>query len=277
MAAMPHPRPHPPDLSSAQRADVLAVANQSAAALMRAYGAFALPVHIELDALRVEALVRVCGAQIRRRALDTPLLFSPLALSLSSEGCTSLLRSYLGLPAGLDILPNPRNSSSALPHVPPPEQPIPPAFAQECTFANPVDLAALIKWALSRIGKVVPVPAVASSAGSEPQTLYVQHRGFLLLDMYGQWRATERRKYLFSNPPVHHRVLLLLTANGRFVRNWFLSACVLAICVTTGCQRAPPAADALLSVIIYGVILAQQRHDTVSPWPHLRSPPFRPT
>lgn len=189
-------------------ADVLAVANQSAAALVRAYGYFDLPqaAHLELDAPHVEALVSVCGAQLRQRALDTPLIFSSLALDLSPQGCASLLRTYLGLPTGLDVF-HPRTAAAPLasihPHLPAADQLVPSAFAQEVAFANPNDLAALIKWALSRIGKVIAVPAPIADPGlgtSEPQTLYVQQRGFLSLNMYTQWRAAERRTFPTLSP-----------------------------------------------------------------------------
>lgn len=199
-------------------ADLLAVANQSAAALVRAYGYFEQAMHLELDPVRVEAIVRVCGAQLRQRALDTPLIFSSLALDISPSGCTSLLRTYLGVPNGIDAFlpraapPSGQASRFLQPQLPPPDQPIPPAFAQETTFANPNDLAALIKWALSRIGRVIAIPGPAAPRPSltavdsastttgidppvEQQTLYVQQRGFLSLDLYLQWRAVERRTY----------------------------------------------------------------------------------
>jgi hypothetical protein len=80
-----------------------------------------------------------------------------------------------------------------------PPSALPAAFLSEIRFANPHDLAAMLKWALARLGRVfaVPVPAVPGEGPNrkgvvEEDTIFVQQRGFLQLDAYLSWREDER-------------------------------------------------------------------------------------
>ncbi|KDN41608.1 hypothetical protein K437DRAFT_258204 [Tilletiaria anomala UBC 951] len=168
------------------------------------YGYTYVGLEVELDSTRVAQLVFACGEQIRQRGLDTPLIFSSMALDLSPQETASLIRCYLSLlhsTSASNTFPYPTYSrtqaSSPIPTPPAPDAPLPAAFAQDIRFANPNDLAAIIKWAMSRLGKVLAVPIPVSEPNRkgdvQEETAYVQQRGFLDLDIYMQWRDEERR------------------------------------------------------------------------------------
>lgn len=129
-----------------------------------------------LSAVRVLALLEACAQQIRSRGLDNPLIFSSMALDLSPSNVASLIRNY--------------STSAAT------QASLPPAFLDELRYANPHDLAATIKWAFARMGRVlaVPVPLPGSKKGEmREEMVYVHQRGFLDLETYNAWREQERR------------------------------------------------------------------------------------
>uniref|UniRef100_V5GID4 Meiotically up-regulated protein Msb1/Mug8 domain-containing protein n=2 Tax=Kalmanozyma brasiliensis (strain GHG001) TaxID=1365824 RepID=V5GID4_KALBG len=73
---------------------------------------------------------------------------------------------------------------------------LPSEFLEEIRYANPHDLAAVIKWAFARMGRVlaVPVPVQGPKRGEmREEMVYVQQRGFLELESYNTWREQERR------------------------------------------------------------------------------------
>ncbi|GAC98882.1 hypothetical protein PHSY_006477 [Pseudozyma hubeiensis SY62] len=131
--------------------------------------------HDHLTAARVHALLETCAEQIRSRGLDNPLIFSSMALDLSPVNVASLIKLFSPSTAG--------------------QRAPPPAFLEEVRYANPHDLAAVIKWALARLGRVlaVPVPVPGAKKG-EPreEMVYVQQRGFLDFEAYNAWREQER-------------------------------------------------------------------------------------
>jgi len=109
------------------------------------------------------------------KGLDSPLIFSSMALDLSSHSITNLLQSLVQSPAAF--------------------------LSSDVKFANPHDLAAVIKWTLSRLGKVVPVSVYSHDPSrkgdpSVEETVLVQQRGFLEWDLYLRWRTHEKGKCL---------------------------------------------------------------------------------
>ena len=103
--------------------------------------------------------------------LDSPLLFSSMALDLSAHNVRSLIQSYLKSPSQF--------------------------FSSDVKFANPHDLAAMLKWSLARLGRVFPVPVRAHepSRKGEPvaeESVFVHQRGFLDMSVYARWAAYER-------------------------------------------------------------------------------------
>lgn len=76
-------------------------------------------------------------------------------------------------------------------------------FSAETRFADPHDLAAVIKWGLARLGRVYPVPVPsaehtggprrAGGDGAHDDTVLVHQRGFLESDVYQTWAAQERQ------------------------------------------------------------------------------------
>lgn len=133
----------------------------------------------QMDVPQVAELVLMCGEQIRMRGLTSPLIFSSMALDLSHHNVTSLIRSFLSSPKGF--------------------------YSSETKFANPHDLAAVIKWSLARIGRVFPVPVPAlemtTSRKGDPQqeeNVFIHQRGFLEWDGYMVWATYEKN----ANYPV---------------------------------------------------------------------------
>lgn len=100
-----------------------------------------------------------------------------MALDLSANGVASLIRAFIASDQT-------RLKSSPL--------------ADEVRYANPHDLAAMIKWTLARLGRfyAVPVPSPAPTKKGEVQEemAVVQQRGWLELDWYMMWREHEKGK-----------------------------------------------------------------------------------
>ena len=115
-----------------------------------------------------------------------------MAIDLSPTETASLLRSFLGVTLG------PSGQPSSAGTAPASGTPLPKGFLQEIRYANPNDLAAVIKWGLARIGKVLAVPIPISEPNRkgdvQEETAYVQQRGFLDLDSYLGWKDEERRE-----------------------------------------------------------------------------------
>lgn len=126
----------------------------------------------QMNIPKVAELVLMCGEQIRMRGLDSPLIFSSMALDLSQHNVTSLIRSYLTSPKDF--------------------------YASETKFANPHDLAAVVKWALARLGRVFPVPipaieqATSRKGDVQEDNVFIHQRGFLEWDSYVAWSTYER-------------------------------------------------------------------------------------
>jgi len=156
---------------------VLDAPSISLTAAATAYGYTPEGWHIHLEATRVSALLEACGEQIRSRGLDNPLIFSSMALDLSPISVVSLIKSFLATHPG--------------------QRTLPPAFLDEIRYANPHDLAAVIKWAFARMGRVlaVPVPVPGPKKGEvREEMVYVQQRGLLDLEIYNSWREQERKQ-----------------------------------------------------------------------------------
>lgn len=107
--------------------------------------------------------------------LDSPLIFSSMAIDLSAFGVASLIRAFIASDQT-------RLKSSPL--------------ADQIRYASPHDLAAMIKWTLARLGRfyAVPVPSFGPTKKGEVQEemAVVQQRGWLELDWYMTWREHER-------------------------------------------------------------------------------------
>ncbi|TKY87690.1 hypothetical protein EX895_003271 [Sporisorium graminicola] len=162
---------------SANYALAAAAAAAAASKASYAYGYTTDGYHVYLDAARVSIILEACSEQIRNRGLDNPLIFSSMALDLSPSNVASLIKLFTSASAG--------------------SRSIPPAFFDEIRYANPHDLAAFIKWAFARMGRVlaVPVPAPGPKKGEmREEMVYVQQRGFLDLEVYNAWREQERKQ-----------------------------------------------------------------------------------
>ncbi|PWN20290.1 hypothetical protein BCV69DRAFT_283166 [Microstroma glucosiphilum] len=129
----------------------------------------------EMTLQSAHKIVELCAKEIRERGLDCPLIFTSMALDLSTGGAGLLLKAL----ASSD-LSDIANS----------------AISEEVRFANPHDLAALLKWTLARLGRfyAVPVPSTASAKKGETSedVVVVQQRGWLDLDLYLHWREEEK-------------------------------------------------------------------------------------
>ncbi|EPQ29951.1 uncharacterized protein PFL1_02623 [Pseudozyma flocculosa PF-1] len=148
------------------------------------YGYTPQSTDVQLDPSRVLPILEACGDQIRKRGLDSPLIFSSMALDLNPDSATSLIKAF-------------QNGSA-----PASRQTLPAAFLEEVQYANPHDLAAVIKWAFARMGRVlaVPIPSTVPAKKGEvrEEMVYIQQRGFLDMDLYMAWRESERRS---RHPP----------------------------------------------------------------------------
>lgn len=121
-----------------------------------------------------------------------------MALDVSPSNTCSLIKSYL---AGINE--SGRNASqttiTARQDGSAQTESLPASFLDEIRFANPHDLATVIKWAMARMGRVFAVPVPAPVKGGpgrkgelEEDTIVVQQRGFLELEHYMAWREEER-------------------------------------------------------------------------------------
>jgi hypothetical protein len=94
-----------------------------------------------------------------------------MALDLSSNRVIALIKTYMAKPREF--------------------------YVSETRFANPHDLAAVIKWALARLSRVfpVPIPTMKGRKNSDQQeeTILIHRRGFIELDSYATWSAYEKR------------------------------------------------------------------------------------
>ncbi|PWN35766.1 uncharacterized protein FA14DRAFT_46690 [Meira miltonrushii] len=144
----------------------------SAPAQPTPYGYTTIGWDKQMDVPHVAELVLMCGEQIRMRGLTSPLIFSSMALDLSHHNVTSLIRSFLTSPKEF--------------------------YSSETKFANPHDLAAVIKWSLSRLGRVFPVPVPALEMNSrkgdsqQEENVFIHQRGFLEWDSYVVWSTYEK-------------------------------------------------------------------------------------
>ncbi|CEH17062.1 Rho GTPase-activating protein domain [Ceraceosorus bombacis] len=154
----------------------------------------------QLDAAQVADLVMACGDQIRRRGIDSPLIFSSMALDVSPSNTGSLIKSYL---AGLNDSDRNASQTTITGRADGTAQPesLPSRFLDEIRFANPHDLATVIKWAMARMGRIFAVPVPTPAKGGpgrkgelEEETIVVQQRGFLELEHYMAWREEERNR-----------------------------------------------------------------------------------
>lgn len=145
----------------------------SAPAQPTPYGYTTIGWDKQMDVPHVAELVLMCGEQIRMRGLTSPLIFSSMALDLSHHNVTSLIRSFLTSPKEF--------------------------YSSETKFANPHDLAAVIKWSLSRLGRVFPVPVPSLEMSSsrkgdsqQEENVFIHQRGFLEWDSYMVWATYEK-------------------------------------------------------------------------------------
>jgi hypothetical protein len=97
-----------------------------------------------------------------------------MALDLSSHSITSLLQSLVKSPSLF--------------------------LSSDVKFANAHDLAAVIKWTLARLGKVVPGTLSSQDHTRKgdthlEETVLVQQRGILEWDSYARWAAQERSEH----------------------------------------------------------------------------------
>ncbi|UZJ53798.1 hypothetical protein CBS101457_003118 [Exobasidium rhododendri] len=135
------------------------------------YGYTTVGWDIQIEVSRAVEIVLACGEQIRARGLDSPLIFSSMALDLSSHNITSLLQSYINSPTLF--------------------------FSSDVKFANAHDLAAVIKWTLARVGRIVSVPVPAQDRSGRGETkgeeiVLIHQRGFLDWEVYHRWAAMEK-------------------------------------------------------------------------------------
>ncbi|KAL9937985.1 hypothetical protein V8E36_003530 [Tilletia maclaganii] len=197
--------------SSATKLHALLAAEHAEPAHSIQYGYTPLPdnvadLHFELHG--VEKIIEVCGKEIKARGIDVPLIFSSMALDLSATNVKSLISNLLSP----EFYHSQVNSTTAA-HVA-----FPTAFLDEVRFANPHDLAALIKWSLARLGRVFEVPVPVQAKGKvQEEVIFMQQRGFIDLDIYMAWRDEERRShysltafdYFLKSIPTQASALLL--------------------------------------------------------------------
>lgn len=103
--------------------------------------------------------------------LDSPLIFSSMALDLSSHHTSTLLQSILRSPSVF--------------------------LSSDVEFANPHDLAAVVKWTLARVGRVdsVVIPSHETSRKGTVmvEEILIQQRGFLEWESYTRWARQEKK------------------------------------------------------------------------------------
>ncbi|KAE8246273.1 hypothetical protein A4X13_0g5864 [Tilletia indica] len=140
----------------------------------------------QLELHGVEQVVQLCGNEIKARGIDVPLIFSSMALDLNASNVKSLLANLLTP----EFYHSQATSTQAA------QVHFGPSFINEVRFANPHDLAALIKWSLTRLGRVFEVPVPVQAKGKvQEEVIFMQQRGFLDLDVYMAWRDEERRSH----------------------------------------------------------------------------------
>lgn len=148
------------------------------ARLQLCYGYWPIETQRELNLVQVEEVVRLCGAEIRSRGIEEPLLFSTKALDINSEHVCNLIRTYLDV----------RERET---------------WRRDLRFANPHDLAGLIKWALGRY--------VNPQGG----------RGCIPWEMFEKWRFGEREREFPVRYITTHMLYLLPTQAAALLTTLF--------------------------------------------------------
>ncbi|KLT40277.1 hypothetical protein CC85DRAFT_322125 [Cutaneotrichosporon oleaginosum] len=119
----------------------------------------------------VARVIRDVGAELGRRALDTPMLFSNQSLELSQTRIKMLIQAFLATIRSGSRVPTKTSLVT---------------FEQDIRFASDHELAWLLRWALSRMTRI------------REGTREVCH-GCIEWDMYEEWRGRERAaKYPFD-------------------------------------------------------------------------------
>jgi hypothetical protein len=151
--------------------------------LQLSYGFWQLEPSRALDALSCDNIVRACGDRIKSTSLEEPLLFSSRAMDLDSEGVATLIRAYT------------KSDGS---------------FQRNLAFANPHDLAGMIKWALARF---------VSTNGSH---------GILSFQVFERWRLAEREAGFQPSYIRTHLLNLLPSSTAQLLTTLFslLTSCL---------------------------------------------------
>ncbi|KAK0547184.1 hypothetical protein OC846_004138 [Tilletia horrida] len=149
---------------------------------------------VQLELHSAERIVQICGSEIKARGIDVPLIFSSMALDLSASNVKSLISNLLGP----EFYHSQASSTTA------DQINFAQAFLDEVRFANPHDIAALIKWSLARLGRVFEVPVPVQGRGKvQEDIIFMQQRGFLDFEIYMAWRDEERRAHYPLNSFEH--------------------------------------------------------------------------
>ncbi|KZS88475.1 hypothetical protein SISNIDRAFT_459696, partial [Sistotremastrum niveocremeum HHB9708] len=134
------------------------------------YGHLSYQKDVILGLDEVHRLVQVVSGEIEGRCLQTPFLFSTLAIDLSSGATRRLIDSFLRT---CGTAPGPATEAAEA------------KFAEDAKFAGPHELAMLLRWGLARILRLVE--------GAEM-------KGILDWEMYLRWREDEAAS---EYPPIY--------------------------------------------------------------------------
>ena len=132
------------------------------------YGYTGMAWEHQLDVPRATVYVRRITEQIKAHGVDAPLLLSSMALDLSAADVHKLIGALT------ETLVAPGAAAEE-------------RLDEEMRFASVYSLAALLKWVLGRVGRVV-----AQRPRDSALLVMVQERGFVPWATYAAWRERER-------------------------------------------------------------------------------------
>jgi hypothetical protein len=149
--------------------------------------------------------VNVIAAELAKRGLETPLLFSSLALDISVPKIRSLIRSFTStLISSSSSHPSYSSSANRFSTAISPEEV---NWRQEVTFSPERELAWVMRWAMSRVLQVRG--AVDDGHGGHVPGTREERRGLVEWEVYEEWRGREKGE-LSSSLESHVRLLIEL-------------------------------------------------------------------
>ncbi|KAJ3850162.1 hypothetical protein EV368DRAFT_45892 [Lentinula lateritia] len=186
------------------------------------YGYLSFEKHVVLGLEQVNRLVdTACEELCSRGGLDTPFIFTTLALDINASAVKRLVRSFLG--TCVVLVGREKDVAEK-------------KWREEAKFANMHELGMCIRWGLARITRLING---------------VETRGMLSWEHYIQWAEQEQA---LGHPPEHFRAFLpTLQTPLRLILLTVLSLLARLTAHSPTSGHTPPTLSSLFGPLIFGL------------------------